>query len=163
CANDQAQGLLDHPLSRVMTAEREERERVVAAARSWIGTKYHHRARIRGVGVDCATLLVAVYAEAGVLPPFDLPAYSPPAHLNHDDEKYLAVVLEHCGEVERPDTGDMVLWRFGRTLSHGAIVVEWPTVIHASWGAGVMLDNAEMNYRLSVIGQGEAGCGKPRD
>ena len=34
-----------------------DRAAVVAAAREWIGTPYHHMADIKGVGCDCAMLL----------------------------------------------------------------------------------------------------------
>ena len=47
------------------------REKIVAEARSWIGTPYHNCADIKGVGVDCGMLLVRVYVDTGVVPPFD--------------------------------------------------------------------------------------------
>jgi hypothetical protein len=34
------------------------------------------------------------------------------------------------------------VFRFGRTYSHGAIVVEWPIVIHAYIPHGVLLSDA---------------------
>ena len=33
---------------------------VVAAAREWLGTPFHHQARLRGVGVDCVGLVIGV-------------------------------------------------------------------------------------------------------
>ena len=36
------------------------RAAVVAEAIAWLGTPYHHRARIKGVGVDCAQLALGV-------------------------------------------------------------------------------------------------------
>ena len=44
-----------------------QRAEVVRVARSFIGTPYHHMGRVKGAGVDCATLLAEVYYEAGVL------------------------------------------------------------------------------------------------
>ena len=41
--------------------------RVVAEARRWIDTPYHHQARLRGVGCDCAGLIIGVGLECGVL------------------------------------------------------------------------------------------------
>ena len=38
--------------------------------------------------------------------------------------------------------GDVALFRFGRCFSHGGIVVDWPTVIHAWHVGGVMLTDA---------------------
>jgi NlpC/P60 family putative phage cell wall peptidase len=40
---------------------------VVAEARRWIGTPYQHQARLHGVGVDCAGLIMGVGKELGLL------------------------------------------------------------------------------------------------
>ncbi len=39
---------------------------VARAAEGWIGTPFHHQARVRGVGVDCAGLVVGVARELGI-------------------------------------------------------------------------------------------------
>jgi NlpC/P60 family putative phage cell wall peptidase len=40
---------------------------VVAEARRWVGTPYQHQARLRGVGVDCAGLVIEVARTLGLL------------------------------------------------------------------------------------------------
>ena len=51
---------------------------IVATARSYIGTPFHHMGRLPGVGLDCAGVLVcAARALALVAPDFDVPAYTP--------------------------------------------------------------------------------------
>ena len=57
--------------------ELRQRAAVVAAARAWIGTPYHHMADIKGVGVDCAMLLVRVYCDLGLVEHFDPRPYTP--------------------------------------------------------------------------------------
>lgn len=50
---------------------------VVAEARAWLDTPYHHQARLRGVGVDCAGLVIGVARALGVVPPaFDVGGYA---------------------------------------------------------------------------------------
>jgi|SRR5579872_717175 len=49
---------------------------------------------------------------------------------------------------------DIALWRFGRCFSHGAIVVDWPIVIHAYLGRGCVLEDAAKAEWLSRIGEG---------
>jgi cell wall-associated NlpC family hydrolase len=44
-------------------AAADTRARVVALARTWLGTPYHHQASLRGAGADCLGLLRGVYAE----------------------------------------------------------------------------------------------------
>lgn len=39
------------------------REAVIAAARSWLGTPYHHQASRKGVGCDCLGLIRGIWRE----------------------------------------------------------------------------------------------------
>lgn len=105
---------------------------VCTLACSWLRTPWHHRARIRGVGVDCAQLLIAVYAEAGVIEDFDPGDYAID-HMMHSDAEVFRGWCERYGrQTKTPRAGDAVVWKFGRVYSHGGIVVEWPgRVIHA--------------------------------
>lgn len=59
------------------------RSEIVRVARSYLGTKFHHRGRLPGVGLDCAGVLICTSRELHlVAPEFDLPAYtsSPDGH-----------------------------------------------------------------------------------
>lgn len=42
------------------------RERLVAAARGWLGTPFHHQASVRQVGCDCVGLIRGVALELGL-------------------------------------------------------------------------------------------------
>ena len=99
-----------------------QRAAVVAAARSWIGTPYHNCADIKGVGVDCCMLLVRVYCDLELMPPVDPRPYAPDWHLHRGEERYLEGVLARAREVAAPLPGDAMLFRWGRTMSHGGIV-----------------------------------------
>ena len=39
------------------------REDVVCAARTWLGTPFHHQGRLKDIGVDCAGVVVGVAAQ----------------------------------------------------------------------------------------------------
>ena len=52
------------------------RRDVVAAARGWLGTPYHHQAALRGVGCDCLGLLRGVWREVVGPEPAHLPPYT---------------------------------------------------------------------------------------
>lgn len=108
-----------------------QREAVVAEARTWLRTPYHHQGRLKGVGVDCAMLLCDVYHAVGLIPHLDPRPYPPDWHLHRSTERYLGWVEQYAGSVEAPQPGDIALWRFGRCFAHGAIVEAWPLVIHA--------------------------------
>lgn len=112
--------------------ESETRAAIVAEALSWIGTPYHSHARIKGVGVDCAQLPAAIYEAVGLIDPVN-PRYSPDWMLHRDEEKFLSYVLPQAREISADDVqaGDMIIWRYGRTYSHSAIVIDLPQVVHA--------------------------------
>jgi cell wall-associated NlpC family hydrolase len=130
--------------------EQEQRQAVAREARSWLGTAYHHNARVKGVGVDCAQLPIAVYAEVGLIPPID-PSYSSQWHLHRSEELYVQHVLQYGREIARGEvqTGDLVLWRWGRTYSHGGIVLDFPMVIHSYIGLGVQIDDMTIHHDLA--------------
>ncbi len=122
----------------------ELRAAVVAEAETWIGTPFHHAARVKGAGVDCLMLLAEIYERAGVSAHVAPPFYVPDWHLHRDAERYMEGLLHYAHLIETPQTGDIALFRFGRTFSHGAIVVTWPRVIHAYWAIGVVWGDATL-------------------
>src|SRR5260370_32886130 len=101
--------------------EAAQRTAVVAAARSWIGTPYHHAADVKGAGVDCALLLVRVYCDLGMVEPFDPRPYTRDWMLHRDDERYLGFLLDRARMVSEPAPGDVILFRFGRCFSPAEI------------------------------------------
>ena len=107
------------------------RTTVVEVAKSWIGTPWHHAARIKGAGVDCAQLLIGVYVEAGLVESFETEAYPMDWMLHREEEKFLSYVDQHMNPVALPSAGDTAVWVYGRCFSHAAIVVDWPVLIHA--------------------------------
>lgn len=126
----------------------QQRDAVAVEALAWVGTPYHHHGRIKGVGVDCLMLLAEVFEAAGVVPHLDPGTYAPQWHLHRSDELYLQGLMQHCDELPAgadPQLGDVGLWRFGRTFSHGGIVVQGghnPTIVHAYIGSGVIVSRA---------------------
>ena len=136
-----------------MISEIDQRAAVVEEALSWERTPYHHRARVKGVGCDCGQLPCAVYEAAGMIPPYDPGEYPPDWHLHRGEEAYLEHVERFCLKLESgepPLPGDLALFRYGRAISHGAIILEWPGIIHAYITAGaVMRDDAVANTDLA--------------
>ncbi len=104
-------------------SEDQERSAVIAAARSFIGTPYRSKAKLKGIGVDCATLIAMAFTEAGVRPPIDPGQYSDQWHLHSDDPLYEKAIVENGGKlVEDARPGDIALYFQGRQFAHGAII-----------------------------------------
>lgn len=113
--------------------ELEIRQRVVAEARTWIGTPYAHCQDVKGYGVDCGMILVRVFVDCGVIPRFDPRPYQHDFHLHRGEEFYRQFALDRGRRVATPQIGDVMLFRLGRCYSHGALVSrrEPLTVVHA--------------------------------
>jgi cell wall-associated NlpC family hydrolase len=134
--------------------ELEQRAKVEAIARSWIGTPYHSNARVKGAGIDCAHLLIAVYAEAGLIKDFDPGYYSPQFFLHSKEERFLSVVLTYAHEIEEASArpGDLVLYKFGLCYAHGGIIVSpgWPdAIVHARYQSRTVLLESGVEAGLS--------------
>jgi cell wall-associated NlpC family hydrolase len=129
--------------------EAAQRECVITEARRWLNTPYQHRQHLRGVGVDCAWLLIEVYFVAGLMPMIDPGAYAQDWHLHRSEERYLHWLELYGQRVETPQPGDVAVWQFGRTFSHGAIVVNEHQVIHAYRDIGVELADRREEHLAS--------------
>ncbi len=71
------------------------------------------------------------------------PEYSVQWHLHRSEELYLREIGRFVREIAGPPLpADFVVFRFGRTYSHGGIVIDWPIIIHAYIPHGVMLSDA---------------------
>jgi NlpC/P60 family putative phage cell wall peptidase len=111
----------------------EERAAIVAEARTWLGTRYHHLGDVKGHGVDCAMILVRVYCDLGFAPKFDPRPYPEQWYFHHSEEKYLAWIEKYCVRIEEKDTqpADLIIYQFGRCASHGAIILDSELMLHS--------------------------------
>jgi cell wall-associated NlpC family hydrolase len=126
------------------------RQAIIAEAVDWLKTPYHHAARQKGEGVDCALFLAEVYHRVGAIPEI-LPAQYPPDwHHHQNEEKYLGWVLQFAAKIDGPPLpGDAALYKFGNCTAHGGIIIEWPTIVHAYLPAKmVTFDDGEANAAL---------------
>lgn len=136
--------------------ERRQRDKVVAQARSWLRTPYHHQGDVKGAGIDCGMLLVRVFVDTGLCEPFDPRPYPPDWMLHRSEERYLGFVFDRTKEVTLPMPGDVMVFRYGRCYSHGGIVTcaSPVTIIHAFQPAGgVVEDDVFSNLALSNPGR----------
>jgi len=114
-----------------MSGQYVTRQEVIAEARTWIGTRWHHQGRMRGVGVDCAGLVIGVARSLG-LSEFDVANYSriPSGGLLRE----LCAANMRLIARELAADGDVYLMRFEREPQHLAIRSTWqdmPSIIHA--------------------------------
>lgn len=90
------------------------REAIVAAARSWLGTPYHHQASVKGVGSDCLGLIRGIWRELYGPEPEAMPAYTRDWGSATGSETLLAAACRHLIRVDdlnRRTPGDVLVFR----------------------------------------------------
>ena len=117
------------------------RSAIVAAARAWIGTPYHHQASLRGVGCDCLGLVRGVWRET-VGPEPEAPGpYAADWAEAGSGERLAEAGFRHFHAVtlDAFAPGDVLLfrWRDAFPAKHAAIVATGRTMVHAHDGAAV--------------------------
>lgn len=110
-------------------------EKIVAEARAWIGTPYHHQASLKGVGCDCLGLIRGVWRALYGEEPEAPPSYTPDWAEARGGETLLDAATRHLQQIETADAGagDVVLfrWRDHLPAKHCAILTGPARMIHA--------------------------------
>lgn len=108
---------------------------VVAAARAWIGTPYHHQASVKGVGADCLGLIRGVWRDV-----YGDDAEAPPGYSRDwgevsGTETLLEAAARHlqprCQDPPMP--GDVLVFRMrsASIAKHAAILATPESMVHA--------------------------------
>ncbi len=117
------------------------RNRIIAEARSWVGTPYRHQASRKGVGCDCLGLVRGVWRAIHGEEPEPVPAYAPDWAEAGGRERLAEAARRHLQEIAPGEAapGDVLLfrWRPHLPAKHAAILVEAGRMIHAYDGAAV--------------------------
>lgn len=105
-------------------------------AKQWVGVPYLHRGCTRK-GCDCSGLIVGILKEMGFLEKFKMPVYPMDWNLHSTNPNYLQEYLgQYCYQVEQPEVGDLVVFKFRNCLSHIGIIIDDKIFIHCYQGAG---------------------------
>lgn len=142
-----------------MTADRKvvgDKERIVAIARTWLGTPYRHQACVRGAGADCLGLVRGIWREVVGQEPEAPPPYTADWMETSGDEQLWRAAdrLLKPGTGDQP--GDVLLFRMERRspAKHLAIFaggVPEPTIIHAYSGRAVIESPFGESWRRRVV------------
>lgn len=111
------------------------RDAVVAAARAWIGTPYHHQASLKGVGADCLGLIRGVWRDLYGAEAEQPPSYSRDWGEVSGDETLIEAAIRHliARDTAAPEPGDVLVFRMrsGAIAKHAGILATPETMIHA--------------------------------
>ncbi len=128
-----------------MTSQ-ESRQALVQEALTWLGTPYHASGQVKGAGTNCAQFIYGAAKNAGVFPSgTPEPRWYTPQLATHTRDERLIGYLHSYGAREIAEDavqpGDVVVYRSGQAHGHIALIVSWPTIIHALAPAGCQLGN----------------------
>ena len=138
-----------------------ERETIIAVARGWLGTPYHHQASVKGVGCDCLGLIRGVWRELCGPEPEDMPPYTRDWGNATGSETLIAAACRHLtklADVGEAGPGDVLVFRMrdrgvakhagvliralsasSEALSRGALHErDGASMVHAQEGLGVV-------------------------
>jgi len=126
------------------------RDLIVATARNWVGTPYHHQAAVRGAGCDCLGMIRGVYRELYGSEPEQPPPYTPTWGDYSAEELMLGAARRHLVEVASVHKGLVLrnaVWLPGDVLlfrprpdavaKHCAVVTGPDSMVHSYTGVGV--------------------------
>lgn len=134
------------------------RERIQWEARSWVGTPYHHQARVKRVGCDCIGLIWATGENCGVLcidagqvrRYLSYPRNPNPRRMGEALAEFLVEIPE-----DQAGQGDIlwIQWRPGLPM-HMAILASYEgrgTMIHAWMNLGAVVEHGYDNEWPSLV------------
>lgn len=115
-------------------------DKLIAEAKSWIGTPYKYAHAQKGKGTDCSGFIKTIVNDvAGI----KLPRSS-------------ALQSEFCIEIKRKDLKpcDLVFFATGKStykISHVGMMIDNDNFIHASSSKGVVISKLSSNYYTSRL------------
>ena len=126
----------------------------LAEARTWIGTPYRHQASCKGAGTDCLGLIRGLWRALYGGGPVAIPPYTPDWSEPSRDEVLMRTATALLIRVERPDPGDVLLFRMRDkgVAKHLGVLATSETFIHAYSGHGVVESSLSAPWRRRIVG-----------
>jgi NlpC/P60 family putative phage cell wall peptidase len=107
---------------------------IVVQARTWLGTPFHHQARLKRVGCDCLGLIIGVVDELDLKDKHGEPlaAYDEITYSKEPDGAYLtqkiAALLDEV-PIENAQAGDLALFNMAGNPQHLAILTDYENAL----------------------------------
>lgn len=119
------------------------RDKIIAEARTWLGTPWHHQASVKGVGCDCIGFVRGVAEKFVGSVPLALD-YTPTWHLYRAEPRMYLGFKQHCDEIAPEDmrTADILVFGAGKGPAHHcAFLTPEGGLIHCYQEAGRVVEH----------------------
>lgn len=125
-------------------------------AREWLGTPFHIKGALKGVGVDCCHVVFDSLARAGVIKPIVMPCYkldgiSDPGQLVYPMLLNSVIAPYALPVVEDIQAGDLLIYRFDNRVRHIAIATTPDRHLHTSVRFGVMENQITDGFKQKLF------------
>ena len=128
--------------------------RVIAAARGWLGTPYHDQASVKGVGCDCLGLARGIWREVVGTETLQVPPYSRDWGETGSSEVLADSAARVMIRIDPTDAGPgaVVLFRMrtGAIVKHAGILTAPDTFIHSYERLGVIEEPLTPAWRRRI-------------
>lgn len=126
------------------------REEVCNKALEYLDTPFHHQGRLKGIGIDCAGLIVCIAKE------LDLPYADMKNYARIPDGKSLREILKNNTAKEKTlneaQPGDILLMRFLNEPQHVALLMPNNQIIHSYMAVDkVTIHNFDDKWKKRVL------------
>lgn len=137
---------MTEPIATTVTASQ-----VVATARGMLGTTWMHQARLPGVAVDCAGLVICTARALGLVPTeWDIADYP-----RHPDGTLAGLCAAHMQPIDALELGAVLVLAIERDPQHLGIVGDYThggwSLIHASSAAGRVVETRLLFARGATL------------
>ena len=104
-------------------------DKIASCALEYVGTPYIHQGRKKGVGVDCAGLIVCVLQDLGLYQGGDITDYT----MNPDGFLLQHTLDKHLKKVNKEElqNGDILLFKFLNNPQHLAFYISDDYMVHS--------------------------------
>jgi cell wall-associated NlpC family hydrolase len=128
------------------------RKMICDKTREYLKTPYQHSGRVKGIGVDCAGLIICVAKELDVYRGQDIQGYT----RIPDGKELLKAIQLKAGkrkDLNEAKEGDILLMRFAEEPQHLGILVEDNYLVHSYVRAReVTIHRFSQDWQDKVIG-----------
>lgn len=125
-------------------------------AREWLGTPFHIKGALKGVGVDCCHVVFDSLARAGVISPIAMPCYKLDGISDPGREVYPLLLnsviypyeLQVVSDIQ---AGDLLIYMFEHRVRHIAIATTTERQLHTSIRFGVQENQITDGFKNSLF------------